>query len=172
MVVGFRSSSRCSTWCCTSTIPARWPSKRAASALTISSCTSTSSLVFVRVRLADESQDHVTRSLRYFTIRSGRDPGAVHEQSGRGQQHCLGASGASATSASQVLRSAHLLKSYHFQFHDELGLTPLASSLWSKIIQPLVIGPARSNALQKPVLVICEFYSVYPDLLPSRMTRS
>lgn len=35
------------------------------------------------------------------------------------------------------------------------GLTPLASSLWSKIIQPLVIGPARSNALQKPVLVIC-----------------
>lgn len=34
------------------------------------------------------------------------------------------------------------------------GLTPLFTSLRSKIIDPLVIAPARQNALQKPVLVI------------------
>ncbi|GFZ51966.1 hypothetical protein JCM24511_09736 [Saitozyma sp. JCM 24511] len=35
------------------------------------------------------------------------------------------------------------------------GLTPLGTSLWQKILQPLVLGPARANALQKPVLIIC-----------------
>lgn len=34
------------------------------------------------------------------------------------------------------------------------GLTPLGTSLWSKIIQPLLLGPARANALQKPLLII------------------
>lgn len=34
------------------------------------------------------------------------------------------------------------------------GLTPLFNSLRTKIIEPLVLGPARQNALQKPVLVI------------------
>ena len=34
------------------------------------------------------------------------------------------------------------------------GLTPLGTSLWNKIIQPLVLGPARANQLPKPVLVI------------------
>ncbi|GAA5866521.1 hypothetical protein JCM8547_000653 [Rhodosporidiobolus lusitaniae] len=34
------------------------------------------------------------------------------------------------------------------------GLTPLGTSLEQKIIQPLVVGPARANALRKPVLVI------------------
>lgn len=34
------------------------------------------------------------------------------------------------------------------------GLTPLGTSLWSKILQPLVLGPARAGALQKPVVVI------------------
>ncbi|KND02117.1 uncharacterized protein SPPG_02612 [Spizellomyces punctatus DAOM BR117] len=35
-----------------------------------------------------------------------------------------------------------------------MGVTPLGSQLDAKVIQPLVIGPARSNSLQKPVLVI------------------
>ncbi|KAK4689607.1 hypothetical protein P7C73_g518, partial [Tremellales sp. Uapishka_1] len=34
------------------------------------------------------------------------------------------------------------------------GLTPLGTSLYQKILQPLVLGPARSGQLQKPVLVI------------------
>jgi len=34
------------------------------------------------------------------------------------------------------------------------GLTPLGTGMWNKIIQPLVLGPARANALQKPVLII------------------
>ena len=36
------------------------------------------------------------------------------------------------------------------------GLTPLGTSLWQKILQPLVLGPARAGALQKPVVVIGE----------------
>ncbi|ORY26049.1 hypothetical protein BCR39DRAFT_542398 [Naematelia encephala] len=34
------------------------------------------------------------------------------------------------------------------------GLTPLGTSLDQKILQPLLLGPARSNALRKPLLVI------------------
>lgn len=34
------------------------------------------------------------------------------------------------------------------------GLTPLGTNLWNKILQPLVLGPARSGQLQKPVVVI------------------
>ncbi|WWC92604.1 uncharacterized protein L201_007563 [Kwoniella dendrophila CBS 6074] len=34
------------------------------------------------------------------------------------------------------------------------GLTPLGTSLDQKILQPLLLGPARANALQKPLLVI------------------
>ena len=34
------------------------------------------------------------------------------------------------------------------------GLTPLGTSLDAKIIQPLLIGPARSNQLPKPLLII------------------
>jgi hypothetical protein len=34
------------------------------------------------------------------------------------------------------------------------GLTPLGTALDQKILQPLVVGPARSNALRKPVLVV------------------
>jgi hypothetical protein len=34
------------------------------------------------------------------------------------------------------------------------GLTPLGTALDQKIIQPLVLGPAQRNALQKPVLII------------------
>jgi len=34
------------------------------------------------------------------------------------------------------------------------GLTPLGTSMWQKILQPLVLGPARAGALQKPVVVI------------------
>nr|XP_019014543.1 uncharacterized protein I206_00626 [Kwoniella pini CBS 10737]OCF53324.1 hypothetical protein I206_00626 [Kwoniella pini CBS 10737] len=34
------------------------------------------------------------------------------------------------------------------------GLTPLGTSLWQKILQPLVLGPAQQNRLQKPVLII------------------
>ncbi|KAK8869721.1 hypothetical protein IAR55_000289 [Kwoniella newhampshirensis] len=34
------------------------------------------------------------------------------------------------------------------------GLTPLGTSLDQKILQPLLLGPARSNALQKPLLII------------------
>ncbi|WVF68316.1 hypothetical protein IAT40_003081 [Kwoniella sp. CBS 6097] len=34
------------------------------------------------------------------------------------------------------------------------GLTPLGTSLDQKILQPLLLGPARSNSLQKPLLVI------------------
>jgi hypothetical protein len=35
------------------------------------------------------------------------------------------------------------------------GLTPLGTSLDQKIIGPMLMGPARQNALQKPLLVIC-----------------
>jgi len=34
------------------------------------------------------------------------------------------------------------------------GLTPLGTALDQKILQPLLLGPARQNALQKPLLVI------------------
>nr|XP_019009534.1 uncharacterized protein I206_06183 [Kwoniella pini CBS 10737]OCF48315.1 hypothetical protein I206_06183 [Kwoniella pini CBS 10737] len=34
------------------------------------------------------------------------------------------------------------------------GLTPLGTALDQKILQPLLLGPARANALQKPLLVI------------------
>ena len=36
------------------------------------------------------------------------------------------------------------------------GLTPLGTQMWQKILQPLVLGPARSGSLQKPVVVIGE----------------
>ncbi|KAJ9091412.1 hypothetical protein QFC19_009122 [Naganishia cerealis] len=35
------------------------------------------------------------------------------------------------------------------------GLTPLGTVLDQKILQPMLLQPARSNALQKPLLVIC-----------------
>lgn len=34
------------------------------------------------------------------------------------------------------------------------GLTPLGTSLDRKILQPLVLGPARAGALQKPVVIV------------------
>lgn len=34
------------------------------------------------------------------------------------------------------------------------GLTPLGTSLYQKVLQPLVLGPATQNRLQKPVLII------------------
>ena len=34
------------------------------------------------------------------------------------------------------------------------GLTPLGTSLDKKILQPLVLGPARAGRLEKPVLII------------------
>ncbi|WVQ93606.1 hypothetical protein IAU59_000681 [Kwoniella sp. CBS 9459] len=34
------------------------------------------------------------------------------------------------------------------------GLTPLGTSMWQKILQPLVLAPAAQNRLQKPVVVI------------------
>lgn len=34
------------------------------------------------------------------------------------------------------------------------GLTPLGTSLDKKILQPLVLGPARAGQLQKPVVVV------------------
>jgi hypothetical protein len=34
------------------------------------------------------------------------------------------------------------------------GLTPLGTAMDQKVLQPLILGPARANALQKPVLVI------------------
>ena len=34
------------------------------------------------------------------------------------------------------------------------GLTPMGTSLRNKVIDPLVVGPARSGQLQKPVLII------------------
>lgn len=34
------------------------------------------------------------------------------------------------------------------------GLTPLGTALDSKVLQPLVLGPARAGQLHKPVLVI------------------
>ncbi|WVQ75490.1 hypothetical protein IAR50_005115 [Cryptococcus sp. DSM 104548] len=35
------------------------------------------------------------------------------------------------------------------------GLTPLGTSLWQKVLQPLVLGPAYHGRLRKPVLVLC-----------------
>lgn len=34
------------------------------------------------------------------------------------------------------------------------GLTPLGTSLDQKILQPLLLSPARQNSLQKPLLII------------------
>ena len=34
------------------------------------------------------------------------------------------------------------------------GLTPLGTSLRSKVLEPMVVGPARAGRLEKPVLVI------------------
>lgn len=38
--------------------------------------------------------------------------------------------------------------------HDFKGLTPMGTELRRKILDPLVVGPARAGALRKPVLVI------------------
>lgn len=35
------------------------------------------------------------------------------------------------------------------------GLTPLGTSLDQKVLQPMLLQPARANALRKPLLVIC-----------------
>ncbi|BGP35293.1 hypothetical protein JCM10296v2_007128 [Rhodotorula toruloides] len=35
------------------------------------------------------------------------------------------------------------------------GLTPLGTSLEQKILQPLLVGPARQGTLRKPLLVVC-----------------
>ncbi|KAI9089639.1 hypothetical protein DFS34DRAFT_638978 [Phlyctochytrium arcticum] len=35
-----------------------------------------------------------------------------------------------------------------------MGVTPLGTQLDAKVVQPLVLGPARNNQMQKPVLVI------------------
>ncbi|WVQ81562.1 hypothetical protein IAT38_003686 [Cryptococcus sp. DSM 104549] len=34
------------------------------------------------------------------------------------------------------------------------GLTPLGTSMWQKVLMPLVLGPAQQNRLQKPVVII------------------
>jgi hypothetical protein len=34
------------------------------------------------------------------------------------------------------------------------GLTPLGTQLDAKIIQPLLLGPARANQLKKPLLIV------------------
>lgn len=51
------------------------------------------------------------------------------------------------------IRSAHeaqqLLQQVRFS-----GITPLATSLDRKVLQPMVMGPARNRQLQKPVLVL------------------
>jgi hypothetical protein len=39
--------------------------------------------------------------------------------------------------------------------YPSTGLTPLGTILDQKILQPMLLQPARSNALQKPLLVIC-----------------
>ena len=36
-----------------------------------------------------------------------------------------------------------------------VGLTPLGTALDRKVLQPMVLGQARSQSMQKPVLVIC-----------------
>ncbi|CEQ41804.1 SPOSA6832_03562, partial [Sporobolomyces salmonicolor] len=36
------------------------------------------------------------------------------------------------------------------------GLTPLGTALNNKVIEPLILGPARANRLKKPVLVIAQ----------------
>ncbi|GAA5827555.1 hypothetical protein JCM11251_001730 [Rhodosporidiobolus azoricus] len=46
-------------------------------------------------------------------------------------------------------QAAQLLGGVNFS-----GLTPFGTALDQKILQPLVVGPARANALRKPVLVI------------------
>lgn len=56
--------------------------------------------------------------------------------------------------------AANLLQQVKFS-----GLTPLGTSMWSKVIQPLVLGPARSNALQKPVLIISECFWWFGSVL-------
>lgn len=37
---------------------------------------------------------------------------------------------------------------------SQLGLTPLGTQLDAKIIQPLLLGPARSGQLKKPLLIV------------------
>lgn len=43
----------------------------------------------------------------------------------------------------------NLISQVHFR-----GLTPLGTSLLQKVIHPMVLGPAKSNQLKKPVLII------------------
>lgn len=70
----------------------------------------------------------------------------------RGQRPHLGAAGPAARPAGQVLRCADLLISRDAAL--TAGLTPLGTSLDKKILQPLVLGPARAGRLEKPVVVI------------------
>ncbi|GAA5979349.1 hypothetical protein JCM11641_005007 [Rhodosporidiobolus odoratus] len=46
-------------------------------------------------------------------------------------------------------QASQLISSINFS-----GLTPFGTSLDQKVLQPLIVGPARSNALRKPILVI------------------
>lgn len=41
------------------------------------------------------------------------------------------------------------------------GLTPLGTNLNSKVVEPMVLGPARAGRLQKPVLIICGVFWFY-----------
>ena len=43
----------------------------------------------------------------------------------------------------------HLVSQIQFK-----GLTPMGTSLRNKVLEPVVVGPARAGQLQKPVLVI------------------
>lgn len=73
-------------------------------------------------------------------------------------------------------QASHLLSTVQFS-----GLTPLGTALNQRVIEPLILGPARANALRKPVLVIAvsdgafsfhHFFLLFsPLLLPSPPLR-
>lgn len=44
------------------------------------------------------------------------------------------------------------------------GLTPLGTSLWQKVLQPLVLAPAQQGRLQKPVVVVSELWRHFNGL--------
>lgn len=45
------------------------------------------------------------------------------------------------------------------------GLTPLGTSMDKKVVQPLLLGPARAGRLQKPVLIIVSLRTIH-HILP------
>lgn len=77
-------------------------------------------------------------------------------------------------SSSSAARSLEFLFTWSPVLYESMiGLTPLGTAMDQKIIQPLLMGPAQQNRLEKPILIIAvsSWVSLFPRLSFSLLTR-